>query len=129
MSGSLNADPLGTGFRTVLMHQVLIAAVVVVGFALLQDLLAAVSSAFGAVAAIVMSALLAFKIKCLDRRLKQNKAVSVGTVMLGFAPRLLLILIIFLVGIQVFRLSPLPMVVAFALVHFGYLFNSIKLKR
>ena len=111
------------------MHQVLIAAVVVVGFALLQDLLAAVSSAFGAVAAIVMSALLAFKIKRLDRRLKQNKAVSVGTVMLGFAPWLLLILIIFLVGIQVFRLSPLPMVVAFALVHFGYLFNSIKLKR
>ncbi len=75
-----------------------------------------------------MSALLAFKIKHLNRRLKQKKVVSVGTIMLGFAPRLLLVLIFFWLGISVFSLAPLPMVVTFALVHFGYLFNSLKLK-
>ncbi len=75
-----------------------------------------------------MSLLLAFKIQHLNRRLEQNKAVSVGTVMLGFAPRLLLILIFFWLGISILKLLPLPMVVAFALVHVGYLFRFLKLQ-
>ncbi len=75
-----------------------------------------------------MSALLAFKIKRLNRRLQQNKAVGIGTVMLGFAPRLLLVLIFFWFGISILNLTPLPLVAAFALVHFGYLFNFMKFK-
>ena len=119
---------LGVGLRAVLAQQALIAAAAVIGFALLQSPAAALSAAFGAAGAVAMSALLALRIRHLNRRLEQNKAVSIGTVMLGFAPRLLLVLILFWLGISVLGLAPLPMVVAFALVHLGYLANFIRLK-
>ena len=113
------------GLRAVLAQQALIAAVSIAGYALLQDQAAAQASAFGAVAALVMSALLAFKIKHLNKRLGQNKVVSVGTVMLGFAPRLLLVLVFFWLGLSILGFAPLPMIVTFALVHLGYLFNVV----
>ena len=100
----------------------------VTGFAWFQQLPAALSSAFGAAVAVAMSVLLAFKIKRLDRRLQQNKAVGVGTVMIGLAPRLLLVLAAFWLGISILGLDPLPMTVAFALVHLGYLFNCMKFR-
>lgn len=112
----------------VLAQQALIAAATIAGFALFKGSPAALSAAFGAAGAVAMTTLLALRIKRLDRRLEQNKAVSTGTVMLGFAPRLLLVLIVFWLGISILDLAPLPMVVAFALVHLGYLFNFMKLK-
>jgi len=97
-------------------------------FALLQGRMAVLSAAFGGGGAVVMSGLLALRITYLNRRLEQNKAVTVATIMLGFAPRLLLVLMIFWAGLSVFGLAPLPMIITFALVHLGYLFNFLKFK-
>ncbi len=124
---------LNVGLRRVLAQQALIAAATIAGFALFKDPAAALPSAFGAAGAVMMTTLLALRIKRLNRRLEQNKAVSTGTVMLGFAPRLLLVLILFWLGISILDLAPLPMVIAFALVHLGYLLNihkteNVKLK-
>lgn len=111
-----------------LSQQALIAAAAIAGFAFLQAPAAAIPAAFGAAGAILMSLLLALKINRLNRRLEQRKAVSAGTVMLGFAPRLLLVLLLFWLGIVVLELAPLPMVASFALVHLGYLLNTARLR-
>ena len=123
-----STSPLDAGLRKVLAQQALISMATIAGFALLKDPAAALSSAFGAVGAIAMTALLALRIRNLDRRLRQSRTVSASTILPGVAVRLLLVSILFWFGISVLDLAPLPMLTAFALTYLGYVFNFIALK-
>lgn len=75
---------------------------------------------FGGFAALLLSFLLALMVRRVEKRFERNKKVNKGLLTLFFAPRLVLTLAFFALGIGTFGLKPLPMVVAFALVYLVY---------
>ena len=94
------------------------------GFAFLQTIQAALAAVFGSVSAIIMAALLAFEVSRLNRNIKAGKSVTAIAMIVGLAPRLVLVFVLFWIGLQLLELKPLPMVVGFALTYFiGYLLN------
>lgn len=122
-------ESLQTGIRRTLLYQGLLVAAASVGFAFLQGERSAWSACFGGVGSIIMTLLLALKVYRLGRRLEQDKPVAAMVVMLGFAPRLLLVAAIFGIGLRGLDADPVPMLLGFALTHAGYLLNFYRLKQ
>lgn len=108
--------------------QLAIALVTAVGFAALYGMTAALAVLAGSSGALFLTWLLAVKMHRLQRQLEKGKPVTAPMVALGFAPRLMVVLGLFWIGLWLLRLPPVPMVAGFALTHLGYLLSFYNLK-
>ena len=120
---------LDVGTRRTLLTQGLIVLMTTAGFAIMQNFSAALAALFGGSSAVVLAAFLAMKVHQLERQFRENKSRAAAIVMLGFMPRLVLVLGLFWVGLGWLKLLPVPMIVGFTLTYFGYLLNFYKLKQ
>ena len=77
-----------------------------------------------------MSAFLAWRMWRLDQRIAQGQKTVAAYMVFSVAPRFLLVMMWFWMGLVVFELPPVPMVAAFALAYMGYLLTLLtSLKR
>jgi len=104
-------------------RQVVAALAVSAGFFFMQGQApawAAWSALYGGLVAVLLSIVLAVQMRRLDKRLENKEMVSTGLLVIGIAPRMLLVLVAFAAGIIVLRLEPLPMLAAFTVCYLAW---------
>ncbi len=117
----MNSDhkPLNTGASKILAAQAIITASIAWFFYFYQDQLAAESALYGG--CIVM-----FNIWTMDRRIRlaakiDKPGAEVRIFYLAAIHRFIFTLSFFVIGMGLLNLPPIPMLVAFAVAHLGYL--------
>lgn len=109
--------------KKVVQRQVAAALAVSAGFFFMQGQApawAAWSALYGGLVAVLLSLFLAVQLRRLDKRLENREMVSTGLLILGVAPRMLLVLAAFAAGIIVWRFQPLPMLAAFTVCYLAW---------
>lgn len=106
--------PLEPELTKILVGQFLITAAVSLLMLVSHGEQFAISGFYGGLAAMVLSWQLGSSVQRLDQRLRNKETVQSAVLALGFAPRLLLVLALFLLGIMQFGLHPLAMAIAFS---------------
>jgi len=109
--------------KKLVQRQVVAALAVSAGFFFMQGQApawAAWSALYGGLVAVLLSLVLAVQMRRLDKRLENKEMVSTGLLVIGIAPRMLLVLVAFAAGIIVLRLEPLPMLAAFTVCYLAW---------
>ncbi|NIP73907.1 MAG: ATP synthase subunit I [Gammaproteobacteria bacterium] len=108
---------MASGVRNVIIAQVFLAAVVALAYLLWQSRWHGAAAAYGGGIALLNSFLLARRV----RRAGELEGSSVALAMYaGAVQRFVITLVGFAVGIALLRLSPLPLIVAFAVAQLGF---------
>lgn len=106
--------------RKLLITQLFLIALVVAGFYLQQGQEVALSALFGGSIALVNTLLLAWRVRRAGQTAEKDETRGAFTLYLGAIERFVFTLIGFVAGMGTLRLSPLPMLVAFAIAQLGY---------
>lgn len=121
------------GLRASICQTLVLQALIVLGtsavYAVTSGQLEMFSAAYGGGCALILGLLLGLSTDRLARQTQQRKAVQSPAILaMGVVPRLLLTVLLFWFGLWQLQLVPVPMVVGFSLVYFGYLISFYKLK-
>jgi ATP synthase protein I len=110
--------------RKLLIIQIILIALVVVGFHLQQGQAVALSALFGGSIALVNTLLLAWGVRRAGQTAEKNGTRGALTLYLGAIERFVFTLVGFLVGMGTLKLSPVPMLTSFAVAQLGYWFGA-----
>ena len=117
-----NHEWSGVG-RKVVQRQVAVALIMAGGFLFLQGAAPtqqALAALYGGSVSILLSLLLTVQLRRLDKRLESKQMVTTALLLVGIAPRMILTLAAFVLGIAALQLPPLPMLAAFVVCYLAY---------
>ena len=109
--------------RKVVQRQVAVALVMAGGFWFLHGAAPgqqAMAALYGGLVSILLSLLLTVQLRRIDKRLESKQMISTALLLAGIAPRMILTLAAFVLGIAALRLPPLPMLAAFIVCYLAY---------
>ncbi|NIR61482.1 MAG: ATP synthase subunit I [Gammaproteobacteria bacterium] len=109
------------GIRSVLLTQAVLVVVVAAVYLFLGTERAALSALYGGGVAVANALLLAQRLQRAGEAARQDAGRGTAMLYLGAVQRLVVTLVGLGVGMGFLGLDPLPMVIAFALAHAGYL--------
>ena len=84
---------------------------------------AAVSAVYGGLTACMMSLLLALEVTWLNRRLRHKQRLYHVFMFLSFAPRLVIVIAAFWLGVSILNVMPAPMIIAFSASYIAFLLD------
>jgi ATP synthase protein I len=110
-----------SGLQNIIIAQLILTAVVVVGAFVWQGYAGALSALFGGVIVLLNSFLLARQVRRAGKLEGSSVAVSMYA---GAAQRFIVAAAGFAIGMGLLKLAPLPMVAAFVVAQFAFLFAA-----
>jgi ATP synthase protein I len=110
-----------SGLQKIIIAQLILMSVVVVGAFVWQGIAGALSALFGGVIVLLNSFLLARQVR---RAGKLEGSSVAATMYAGAAQRLIVAAAGFAIGMGLLKLAPLPMVAAFVVAQFAFLFAA-----
>lgn len=117
------ATDVALATRRIVGTQAVVAGVVAVGFWIGQGSLAAGSTLYGAMIGIVSALLLGRGVAKAESLALDNPKRSLGVLYFGAVQRFVLVAALFVIGLAVLKLSPIPACVGFALAQMAYVFR------
>lgn len=109
--------------RKVVQRQVAAALIVAGGFVFFEGTSSAqqaLGALYGGLVSILLSLLLTVQLRRLNKRLESKEMITTGLLLVGIAPRMILTLAAFVLGIAALRLPPLPMLATFVVCYLAY---------
>lgn len=117
-------DTLQKSATRVIIAQALVTTVITVGALVLYGLQPALAAAYGGFLAMIVTFLSARWVYDAGETAQKQPFIGAGAFYLAAGKRLFLTLLGFGIGFGVFKLLPVPLLLAFGLSHFGYIFAS-----
>ena len=122
-----SADPsLGDKIQATLVRQVFIVFLIAGVYFVWQqsdNVLAAVSAVYGGAVACMMSLLLAWEVMWLNKSLRHRQRMYKALMFFSFAPRLVIVIAAFGLGVAMLGVLPAPMLVAFSASYIAFLLD------
>jgi len=106
-----------------MISQLIIGIVVALLFFILGSVFQALSSLYGTLVTMVVSAYLGLGVKKAEKVAQSDPKKSLGILYFGAAQRFIMVAGLFIVGLAVFRLEPFAVAAGFGFSQIGYVIN------
>jgi len=117
------AEILSQGIRRVLVSQMVLTLLTAGAALALQGSAAALAAFYGGGVALIGTWLLGRRVSRTPETAQQNDAVNQLALYAGVLPRFIVTLVLLAAGLGLFKLAPIPLIVAFGLAQLGFVIN------
>jgi len=120
---------VGTNTRRLMINQLIIGLIIAGFFSIKVDNNSAISAIYGMLITMSTTALLSYGVQRAEKAATDDPKVSMGILYFGAVQRFIMVAALFIIGLGLLKLEPLPMAAAFGLTQFAYVFNFSGLRK
>lgn len=120
-AGREAVNELAVQTRSIIGTQIVVGALVAMGFAVINGVVGAQAALYGAFISVFAAAMLRRGVRRASQIAAQDPKTAMLTLYMGAVVRFVLVLILFGAGLAGLKLSPLPVIVGFGLTQLAYL--------